>query len=368
MTKEYEKIRAFYNSDDFKYEYAEITYKDGTTEQILGDDLVKDAIIAYALQFGSINELLEDKSHFEKVVITKDKRDEEEKTDSIVTEEKEEITSEMESTSERHRRSERKKEKKIKLRFISGLVAGVLGASAIGATIIYFLNRDKSKEKVRFEDYRVISHSDIPLDNNYNHEFINNVELITGSREYADFIGDARKVQEGTATEEELVGVLNNIKRLCTTNTAEIRKVVEGGTMSGNEYPLTLEDLFEKYTYEYVEIAGFCNLRNNITADSYKNNGHLTKDSIDAFLDNILNYCIGGTTINYNNTNMGYKDLSPLAKYTTAEIAMAMLSSYPDYKIKINDNTFNYEKLSDKLSEIESNAIIETENYLSRRR
>ncbi len=356
--KEYKNIRAFYNSDDVRYEYAEVTYKDGTKEKIIGDAEVKNALINFALQYGSINELLDDKECFEKVEISHEKKDEKEHKEESKEEKVEEDVLEEE---ERHRRSDKynKKSKngKVTLRYVSTAVLTVLGVGAIGGTIWYFLNRDKSKEQTRYEDYRIISHAEAPTESDYNQIFNHNAKSAMDETQNGKLISAIYHLKKGSCSEEEFLFILNTIKRLSNANMAEVRKLVDGGRMSGDEYRLSFGSFFEQTSYDYVAVSSFCNLRNNIVENAYKNDRRETSEALDKYLDKVLGFILGGKTMNFNDSKLGYYSLSPLAQYTVLQLAMGPLSADAGYSFVLNGKTVKYDKLSEKLSNLESTNI-----------
>lgn len=240
-----------------------------------------------------------------------------------------------------------------------------------GATISYFINKNKSKtfsnnknvieqnvgnnyitpdkEPLITQKPIVVEKND-DIDENYNEVFRDNVE---DTIENIDpLTRNVMRLNSGEKlSEDELLNTLNGINRLCQANMAEVEKLIEGGNMSGDKIFPLFDEMFPKGSLEYEVISHFTSRRNMLVNDAYYGDSAATLSDVNDYSDFFLDYIFGDTTFEYNNQRYGYYDISPIARYIVFMLGQTTLETNHNYEKNINGNMCDFDTIINELEE-----------------
>ncbi len=368
MYKKYESVEVFTDKDG-NFVSAIVKDSEGKKNRIEGTEVLS-ALVEFAKQEEiELDSLLKNKDKISWIDMEKENSHEE----IPMEEEHEEVT--------RHRRSERakedKKEKKSskKRKIIKGLslaAGGIVlfegGKYAVNRIQSCAISNNNDDSKVTDENQEEKSDQDY-VDETFGNNTVN-VEESTYSPVYTTKPGvgnptnrtfainlsnDSRFVETNRLVREMMSGqslddgeyeyIFNSVAALDQANIAEVENLINGGSMSGDEYELHYENMFDYGTFDYQVVSLFCDMRNNIVHNAYSQNGSSTADEVNHYMDFFINFVYNGLTLEYNGQYFGYYDLSPAARFIVVDMGHKMLTADHNYRAFINGDLYEFNDL-----------------------
>ena len=232
--------------------------------------------------------------------------------------------------------AKKEKSRKIIITSLSLLSVGVVLGSAIG----YHLSQKKSSSSnsnTTTNKKEVVYHDSTSGANenylNELNELYSNNETLT--RDYYKNVG--------------LEQMLNDINTAAFANSAELYYFLNNGQrMSGDEYVISFQGMFDSNTKEYYVMQELTNDRNNMIANAYNNqNVKATQKEVHTILNKYFAFIFGNRKV----ANHTYNSLDSLAKYGAVVSFSAMLETVPDYSITLNGKRYEYSEILNKVSE-----------------
>ncbi len=154
-------------------------------------------------------------------------------------------------------------------------------------------------------------------------------------------------------------------------NITEVCELLEGGKMSGQEFEIHLETLFDKdkEPNEYEAAKYFSDLRNNIVHNAYKQDSGVTEKDVKAFLNPYIDLCANKNQVMIGDRPIIFNGLNPMARYSIGGLG-ANVAECPveDYKYIINGKEITKREMNDVAKEIwgTSTSILEDSMKFSR--
>ena len=316
--------------------YAIITYQDGSTERVDNLDVIKEKIAEFAKQEGITYE----------AIISDSSKIKECKVHEIVEE-----------------KNSDKEEEEIPLKNDNRIRNKIIKVTSLGAALVlaFFAGKGLTTDRKKSSEYQSMTiNKEDTVDNS----------LSTTSNTPSPVIYDnnllnlANRINNGNKlSSDEMDYVLNEINRQSYLNVSGVEKLVNGRNMTGLQEEISLYELFPNDSFDYLMTLHFCSQRNNIVNNARNQNSAYTKNELNGYLNEIIDFTFNGKQIEYGGHNYNFYNLNPLARYIIVDLGMNWLTANRSYVGNINGQRCNYSSLVGEYAETYSTI---TENLVNR--
>ena len=203
-------------------------------------------------------------------------------------------------------------------------------------------------------------------------KYVENLETKIVERD--DLCNRVREFIDGTNRSRSAFStIISDISNECFSNINELYAVFSGTPMKGDKYYLSLYNIFDEGTRDYNALKYFCDKRNSLIENSYKNQVEKTKKELYALQDEFTNFVFKNKPIIVDGRNIYYYSLNDFSKLILSDMNLFTLFTIEvteenvskNYKVIINGEKVSFDKLLEKIQENISKASQNIEGMIS---